>query len=132
MEANDPLESISGTNGITGAADSVLVLTRSADGSKIYGRGRDMADVETALAFNAGRWTILGSVEEVHRSEQRKKILSALEEAGRPLSPKEISDLTQIKSVNIRMMLLRMGRDGEVVGENGRYRTAPKQADLLG
>ena len=33
MEASDPLESISGTNGITGAANSVLVLTRNAEGS---------------------------------------------------------------------------------------------------
>ena len=108
-----------------------MVLTRSADGSKIYGRGRDMADIETALGFNGGRWTILGSVEEVHRSEQRKKILAALEEAGRPLTPKELADLTQIKHANIRVMLFRMGRDGEVVAENGRYRATPKQGDLL-
>jgi hypothetical protein len=135
-EAGDPLEEISGTNGITGAADSVLVLTRDADGSKLYGRGRDMADVETALAFDAGKWKILGTVQEVHISEQRKKIIAALEEAGKPLSPKEISDVTGLKYANVRQLLFKMGRDGEVTSNNGRYSpmikaTTPEQENLL-
>jgi hypothetical protein len=33
MEAEDPLESISGTDGVTGAADAVLVLNRDAKGT---------------------------------------------------------------------------------------------------
>jgi hypothetical protein len=42
MEATDPLEMISGTNGLTVAADSIMVLDRSTDGPKLYGRGRDV------------------------------------------------------------------------------------------
>jgi len=45
MEAADPLEMISGTNGLTGAADSIMVLDRTADGPKLYGRGRDVEEV---------------------------------------------------------------------------------------
>jgi hypothetical protein len=68
MEAEDPLESISGTNGVTGAADAVLVLSRGAKGFTLYGRGRDIEEIETAMKFNGGQWTILGDATEVHRS----------------------------------------------------------------
>lgn len=44
MEAEDPLESISGTNGVTGAADAVLVLNRDSKGTTLYGRGRDIGN----------------------------------------------------------------------------------------
>src|SRR6476660_3946429 len=36
MAAEDPLEGISGTNGVTGAADAVLVLNRDAKGTTLY------------------------------------------------------------------------------------------------
>ena len=48
MAADDPLEAVSGTNGVTGAADAVLVLNRGAKGTTLYGRGRDIEDIETA------------------------------------------------------------------------------------
>ena len=44
MAADDPLEAVSGTNGVTGAADAVLVLNRDAKGTTLYGRGRDIED----------------------------------------------------------------------------------------
>jgi RecA-family ATPase len=37
MEAEDPLEAISGTNGVTGAADAVLVLARGSKGVTFTG-----------------------------------------------------------------------------------------------
>jgi len=128
MEAEDPLESISGTNGITGAADAVLVLSRSAKGMTLYGRGRDIEEIETAMKFDGGRWTVLGDAAEVHRSAERRKILEALETAGKPVGPKEISELSGLPYVNVRAMLIRMAKAGEVsragrglysVGHNG-------------
>ena len=59
MEAEDPLEAISGTNGVTGAADAVLVLARGTKGTTLYGRGRDIEEIETAMRFDGGRWSIL-------------------------------------------------------------------------
>jgi AAA domain/RepB DNA-primase from phage plasmid len=60
MEAEDPLESISGTNGVTGAADAVLVLSRGANGTTLYGRGRDIEEIETAMNFNGGKLVGIG------------------------------------------------------------------------
>lgn len=115
MEAEDPLESISGTNGVTGAADAVLVLNRDAKGTTLYGRGRDIEEIETAMRFDGGQWSILGDADEVRKSGERRKIVAALKEAGEELGPKAISDLIGLKAVNVRNLLRRMVASGEVL-----------------
>jgi len=114
MEAEDPLESISGTNGITGAADAVLVLNRGSKGMTLYGRGRDIEEIDSAMKLDDGRWTILGDATVVHRSAERTKILDAIELAGKAVGPTVIAALSGLPSVNIRAMLPRMVRDGEI------------------
>ena len=42
MTGDDPLDMVSGTTGLTGAVDNVLVLDRKSDGVTLYGRGREM------------------------------------------------------------------------------------------
>jgi len=65
MSADDPFDEVSGTRGLTGAADSVLVLKRDAGTTQpvLYGRGRDLEEIETALQFDkeTGTWQILGA-----------------------------------------------------------------------
>jgi hypothetical protein len=114
MEAEDPLESISGTNGVTGAADSVLVLSRGSKGTVLYGRGRDIAEIETAMTFDDGRWHIRGDADEVLKSDERRKIIRVLKESPEPLNPKSISDLTGMKPANVRNLVRNMFRDGEL------------------
>jgi hypothetical protein len=57
-EPTDPFDAVSGTTGITAAADTVLILTRTTSGPIIYGRGRDIEEIETALVFDraTGLW----------------------------------------------------------------------------
>ena len=114
MEADDPLEMISGTNGLTGAADAIMVLNRTADGPKLYGRGRDVEEVEKALRFDGGRWSVLGNVDDVKRSDERRRILDALGKYGAKLSPKEIAEATGMKVNNVNRLLLKMVAAGEV------------------
>ena len=80
MEAEDPVDTVSGTFGLAGCADSVLVLNRSSQGTTLYVRGRDIEEAEHAVSFDkAGcRWTILGNATEVHRSNERNSILAVL------------------------------------------------------
>lgn len=124
MEADDPLESISGTNGVTGAADAVLVLTRGKSGAVLYGRGRDIEEIETAMQFDAGRWIILGDAEEVRRSNERRKIIAALSEANGELTPKEIAERVGTKAVNVRNLLGKMVAAGEISQPRRGYYTA--------
>ena len=58
MDAEDPLDTVSGTLGFTGAADTVLVLNRDGQGVTLYGRGRDIEEIESAMRFEPDlcRW----------------------------------------------------------------------------
>jgi hypothetical protein len=117
MDAEDPIDRVSGTLGLAAAADTVLVLDgRSDTGTTLYGRGRDIEEVETAIEFDrqSCRWTIRGQAAEIRRSDQRKKIILALDEAGEPLSPTNITDATGMPSGNTRQLLLKMTKSGEV------------------
>jgi len=63
----DPLDQISGTTGLAGAADTAIVLQRDRTGRAIlYGRGRDVEEFELALERDpSGGWTVLGEASEV-------------------------------------------------------------------
>lgn len=127
MEAEDPLEMINGSNGITGAADSVLVLTRSAKGSVLYGRGRDIEEIDTAMQFDAGKWLALGAAEEVTKSNERRRIIAVLKENGE-LGPKAIADLTGMKAANVNVLLGKMIIAGEMIRcGRGLYSLPPDQ-----
>ena len=82
-EADDPFDTVSGTLGLTGAADTILILKRRPDGGLVlHARGRDIEESDTALQFNktSCRWTILGEAE-IHRSAERARVIAALIEA---------------------------------------------------
>jgi hypothetical protein len=125
MEAEDPLESISGTNGVTGAADAVLVLNRDAKGTTLYGRGRDIEEIETAMRFDGGRWSILGDADDVRKSDERRKIVAALKEAGDEQTPTAIAKLAGMKAENVRVLIRKMAASGEVIQPRVGYYAAP-------
>jgi hypothetical protein len=117
MPADDPFDTVSGSTGLTGAADTVLVLAGDPrGGTTLYGRGRDIEEIETAVQFDGlyGSWTILGSASEVRLSDGRSEILGALRGTAEPMSPREIADVTGLSSDSVRQMLTRMSRSGEV------------------
>jgi hypothetical protein len=120
--ADDPLEALSGSNGLSACADTTLVLDRDGNGTTLYVRGRDVEERESALTFTCGHWTLAGSAVEVRRSAERNAILAALGDATEPLSPSEIADVTGMKAGNVRKLLLGMVKAGEVTKvERGRY-----------
>src|SRR5206468_12849431 len=82
MDAEDPIDTISGSLGLAGCADTSVILSRGPKGTTLYLRGRDVEQQEHAVLFNAEtcRWTILGDAAEVHRSDSRTKILTILDE----------------------------------------------------
>ena len=124
LESDDPLDTASGSTGLTGAADSVLVLGRDGQGTTLNGRGRDIDDIEVALSLDktTGRWSILGDAQEVRRSESRSLILAALKAAPGPMTPAEIAIMTGIERNAVDAQLHRMMKAGEVLSRTrGRY-----------
>jgi hypothetical protein len=111
MIADDPLDTVSGTRGLTGAVDSVLVLVRDGNGTTLHGTGRDLEQIEDAVEFDreACLWRILGNAAEVRRSDERSVILRVLKKADGPLA-----DLSEQSYGAVRTMLTRMNKAGEV------------------
>jgi hypothetical protein len=112
----DPFEKVSGTLGLSGGVDTVLILDRDSNGATLYGRGRDIEEIEKAVEFvrEICRWRVLGQAAEVRRSDERSAILDALREAAEPLSPREVADLTGHSYDAVRQTLIRMAKAGEV------------------
>ena len=115
-EADDPLDTISGTLGLVGCADTALVLARASGGTTLYVRGRDLEEREDAIVFDRERciWTIQGEAAEVRQSDTRKAILAVLARSHEPLGPKDIADEIGLHHDNVRQTLRRMTSDGEV------------------
>jgi hypothetical protein len=125
-DADDPFDTVSGSTGLTGAADATLVLSTTPDGRVLYGRGRDLAEFESAVSFDPETcsWTDLGRPSDVHGSETRKAIREALK-AGR-ITPKDIAEHTGLDYELCAKTLQRMSESGEVQkGGYGRYRLTP-------
>jgi hypothetical protein len=120
--ADDPLEALSGSNGLSACADTTIVLDSDQNGKTLYVRGRDVEEKETALSFAGGSWTILGEAADVRRSDERSQVIAAIEDYGEPMTPAEIAAATGKPGVNIRRLLMKMVRKGEVhKAAEGRY-----------
>jgi len=122
MPGDDPFDMISGTTGLTGSVDNPFVLLRGKQGVTLYGRGREIEEMEIALEFTGAMWKVLGDVEEVRRSDERSGILEVLGGADEPMGPKEIASALGWKTDNVKQLLFKMHRDGEIKKRGrGRY-----------
>ena len=116
MAADDLMETVSGSYGVSGAVDTILVMATKASGSVLDVRGRDVESAELAIAFNKRtcRWQVLGNAAEVHVSEQRAKIIGALKEAGGPMKVVELAEAVGMKRNPMEVLLGRMTKEGEI------------------
>jgi hypothetical protein len=132
-ESGDAFELISGTLGLSGAADTAIILNRDGQGCTLYGRGRDVTEFEVAVTFDktSCQWQVLGEVDEVRRSDERASILTVLTDATEPMNPQEIAAEADMSRNNVDRLLGKMGKAGEVVKlGRGKY-VHPDRADLL-
>jgi hypothetical protein len=122
--ADDPLEALSGSNGLSACADTTVLLDQDQNGRTLYVRGRDVEEKETAVRFLSGAWSIIGEAAEVRRSDERALIIATLQDHGEPMTPAEIVSATGRPRVNIQKLLGKMAKAAELfkVGR-GRYWT---------
>ncbi len=119
LESDDPLDAVSGSTGLTGAADTLLILNnRHADGGCIlYGRGQDLEEFETGLEFDTEtcRWHDVGNPIEAFASETRAAILKAVH-AGCE-TPAEVRDHTGLDHDLVKKTMQRMARTDDLKKE---------------
>lgn len=114
MKGDDPLDMVSGTTGLTASVDNVLVLSRRSHGISLYGRGREMEDIDIALSLDDGVWQILGETDAVKISSERKAIIELLQNTDKAMGPKDIAEALDQPQDNVRQLLTSMATDGEV------------------
>ncbi len=114
MPGEDPFDMISGSTGLTGAVDAALILNRGSQGTTLYGRGREIEEIEKVVEFDRGKWRVLGDVDDVRRSAERKEIIEVLENSDEPLGPKEVAEELGKDPGNIKQLLFKMVKSGEV------------------
>lgn len=131
MNADDPLDAISGSTGLTGGVDGTLILARERGQADAYLHidGRDVEESrELALRWdrNVASWTVVGDAEDFRLSETRRAIRDLLENADGPMSARDVAigigkgDHKGYSAV--RQRLYQMSRDGEVkVVARGKY-----------
>ncbi len=118
MAAADPLEEVSGTLGLSGAADGILVLRRERGqhDAALCITGRDVEERELALRWDAEfcLWSILGEAQEYRVTTERAEVLRVLTDAGRPLSPAQVAPLLQKRPNATRVLLWTMAKAGQL------------------
>jgi hypothetical protein len=94
----DILESVSGTTGLTGAADTIMILGRErgqSDGT-LFITGRDVEEQDIAMSFDSKTctWIEMGQAQDYRISKERQEILDIMKREGKPLSPADIAKIT--------------------------------------
>ncbi len=133
--ADDPIDSVSGSLGLTGSADGVLVIERARGETRaqLHVIGRDL-EFEGAYAVEFGResctWSMLGEAHEIGRTEARHEVLTALRAAGGRVTLKVLARDAGKGYDAVRLLVKRMVEDGEVIRDGDGY-TIPAASRAL-
>jgi hypothetical protein len=114
--ADDAADEISGSTGLTAVVDNLVVMRKTAEFTELHRSGRDYVD-DTVWALKGDittlRWTIEGPLWEAKRSEERQRILDALQTLGGWRSSIELADVTRQNRSTVRGLLHRMADSGD-------------------
>lgn len=129
MQTEDPLDSVSGSLGLTGAADGTLVLTRTRGSSEasLYLTGRDVEEAQLALKWDVHTaWTFMGDAALYARTREQEEVLAILRlYDGGPLGfgelVKQVREATGAEVDAVKMRISRMAQRGQLAREAGLY-----------
>lgn len=135
MGADDPLDTISGTTGLTGCADGILILKRERrrHDAALLAFGRDLEDAELALKWDPLiTWSLMaGTASEYRQSLERQAILAELAQHAEPIAPKALALALGKSDGSIRFLLSEMARAGEILSPARGLYTSPNNANEL-
>ena len=124
----DPLNAVTGSTGLTGVVDTVVMLDRPR-GSKGQSEatlritGRDVEEVEYAVQFDGalGRWTILGDVVDAKASREAVELLQVLARIGHPCKAEDVAMAMGITQPAAKKRLYRAALNGLIDKQGGTY-----------
>ena len=129
-DADDVFDTISGSHGLTGIFDTLMVLARHGAGAKLVAQGRDLDGYEKALERDrrTGGWIVNGEVIPLAKTGERQELLDLLAKAEGALSLSEIAEMVGKKPDAVRHLLKPLVEEGSVTQPgHGRYALVPSQ-----
>jgi hypothetical protein len=131
---DDPLESVSGTLGLTGAADCALVLrhARHSQEGRLFVTGRDVDERDVPLSWDRDRclWTLDDDRDSLTR--EQRAVIEALRTRGAPATPADLAPLVNKNKDALKQLLRRMADDYGLLrhgARKGSYELPPGAAD---
>jgi hypothetical protein len=122
--SDDPMQLVSGTQGLAGAADGVLVLARARGERRgeLTIMARDLErEGAFAVEFQECQWTMLGPAEQVAKTATQQAILETLQRHGEPIGPTQLAQIMGRSRQSVQQALARMAREGLVEQSGGKY-----------
>src|SRR5260370_9523501 len=132
MRADDPLDEVTGSIGMVGAVDSILILKRERGQQEatLYVTGRDIEqELRLALTFDqtTATWRLVGDRTDIARTKERQDILDLLtEQAPLGMSPRQVAEALQKNYHTVRSLLRKMGDAHKVQHDHNSYFATPK------
>jgi AAA domain len=127
MGADDVLDEITGSIGVTGAVDGALILKRERGQGEatLFVTGRDIEqEQQLALTFDSitAMWTLVGNAEEYKRTKERQEVIDLLiEHLSEGMSPRQVAKTLDKNYHTTRSLLRKMEDAGEVRHTNNLY-----------
>jgi hypothetical protein len=120
LAATDPLDTISGTLGLSAGPDTILILTRSrgeAD-AVLHVTGRDVEEARHAMRWEAsiGTWSLLG-LPSADLSSERAAVLRLLMDSPSAVRPAEAAEQLGESKGATRKLMWSMAGDGQLSGD---------------
>ncbi len=133
-EADDAFDTISGTFGLTGVADTLLVFGKHGEGAKLAAQGRDLDSFEKAFRRDpfTGGWVLTGDARDMAKTRERQAILDELAEAdGKPLTSGQLAKAVGKRGDTISHLLKRLLADGQVAKAGyGKWKLPDSRSNL--
>ena len=130
-KSNDRFDDISGTFGITGAADGALILLRKAGEfiGELHTEGRDIKSNEYAIKFNCEllAWNILGGADEIKSTDKKQQIFDTIKNNGGNMTLKQIVEESGLYQGYVSKMINSLMSEGSIIRvKRGIYRYDPQ------
>jgi len=129
-EEENVFDEISGTTGITGAADTNMVLKKVKDEYKLFVTGRDIPETEYQLMFDdtTCSWNVTGEeMDSRSLTAEREEVLTLLSERNEPIKTGEIAQALEKETSNVSKLLKKLFDDRLIISPKYGYYQLPPE-----
>jgi RecA-family ATPase len=125
-KAEDRFDEVIGSFGVTGSADGIMLLIRPSGqaNAELHITGRDVEETEFSmeLDYDFLCWNIIGDTKVTSKSNKQQIIMSCLKNSLFSMSPKEVSEATELDHAYVKTNLIRLWNQGFIQKtEFGKY-----------